>query len=228
MKLTISEIAQRLDLNSETLERWIRQGRLPVNKQGNRGVFNESELKKWAEKQRLVYKNIDFEKKEGGSSTSVLLSSAIKSGGCFKGVEGIEKEDVIRSGVDLVPQLSDKSADELYQQIIAREKLTSTGIGKGVAIPHPRNPLDKIFTKPMIVTCFLENEIEFDSIDGMPVFVLFLLLSPSMDKHLNMLSKLSFCLRDNSFVQFLKTSPDLDSFLKKVGYMEEHLEKGGI
>ncbi len=51
MRQTLEEIAQRLNLSIETLDRWIRQGRIPVSKTGEMGVFHEVELNKWAAKQ---------------------------------------------------------------------------------------------------------------------------------------------------------------------------------
>jgi len=228
MNLSMSELAKRLDLNLETLERWIRQGRIPVDKEGNHGVFDEAELKKWAGKKRLVYRSAPSGKTKGKDRGEGLLLSAVRQGGCFRGVQGNEKEAVLRSAVELVPGLSEDEADALCRQILAREELTSTGIGKGVAVPHPRNPMGDVLDSPLIVTCFLENDIAFDSIDDMPVSVLFLLLSPSMEKHLGMLSKLSFCLRDNGFVDFLKTAPEPDLFFEKIASMEQSIEKSGM
>jgi PTS system nitrogen regulatory IIA component len=228
MKLTVLEIAQRLSMNSETLERWIRQGKIPINQRGETGIFNENELMKWAEKQRLSYKVSAQEETGTTDPLDLVLLSAVKQGGVYSGIKGVEKEDIIRSAVDLVPDIEQTIADELYAQLIKREELSSTGIGKGVAIPHPRNPLTNGFNKPMIVTCFLENSVDFNAIDSLPVFVSFLLLSPSVEHHLNLLSRLSFCLRDNSFIAFLKQIPDADTFIAKIEMMEKNIEKKGI
>ncbi|MFO7884735.1 MAG: PTS sugar transporter subunit IIA [Desulfobacteraceae bacterium] len=228
MKLGISEIAQRLDLNPETLERWIRQGRIPVDRRGRYGIFKESELRAWAAKKRVVYiSDRSEEKKSETRSSGLELYNALTQGGCFNHVPGSEKEDVLKNAVGLLPGLSQENLKALLSQLIAREQLTSTGIGRGVAVPHPRTPMDEWFKPPMILTCFLENEIDFDSIDKMPVSILFLILSPSMETHLAMLSKLSYFLRDNSFVDFLKTFPEPDDFFQQVKHMEKNIEKSG-
>ncbi len=226
MKLSLLEISKNYSLNPETLERWIRQGKIPVTKQGNRGIFNQAELNKWAEKHRTSStksQEIDNEKE-----FSSLLLSAIKKGGVFHGVQGNEKNQVIRSAVELIPIFPGKDTDEVFNQLIAREKLTSTGIGQGVAIPHPRSPLKDVLDEPMIVTCFLENSIDFQSIDDMPVSVIFLLLSPSIEHHLSLLSKLSFCLRDRSFISFIKQQPDSDAFISRVEEIEKSIESKAI
>ena len=76
----------------------------------------------------------------------------------------------------------------------------------------------------MIVTCFLKKKVDFQAIDDQPVFVLFLLLSPTIEIHLNMLSRLSFCLRDTDFMGFLRQKPDEELFLSQIREMETRLE----
>ncbi|MEA2061338.1 MAG: PTS sugar transporter subunit IIA [Thermodesulfobacteriota bacterium] len=229
MKLGISEIAQRLDLNPETLVRWIRQGRIPIDRQGQQGIFKESELRAWAARKQMVYKRERSAKKESETRPGGLaLYNALTQGGCFNQVPGSDKAEVLKNAVELVPGLSQENLKSLLDQLIAREQLTSTGIGRGVAVPHPRTPMDGWFKMPMILTCFLENEIDFDSIDKMPVSILFLILSPTMETHLAMLSKLSYFLRDNSFVDFLKTFPAPDDFFHQVKDMEKNIETSGI
>jgi nitrogen PTS system EIIA component len=104
--------------------------------------------------------------------------------------------------------------------LLEREEMASTGIGRGIAIPHPRTPLDESMEEPVIITCFLENPVDFRAVDGFPVFVLFILLSPSVKTHLHLLSKLAFCVRDVSFVDFLKRIPNQEKLLEKVKNLE--------
>jgi nitrogen PTS system EIIA component len=60
-------------------------------------------------------------------------------------------------------------------------------------------------------------------VDGLPVFVLFILLSPSVKIHLHLLSRLAFCVRDASFVDFLKQVPSPEELLEKVKNLENAL-----
>jgi nitrogen PTS system EIIA component len=60
-------------------------------------------------------------------------------------------------------------------------------------------------------------------VDGLPVFVLFILLSPSVKIHLHLLSRLAFCVRDASFVDFLKQGPSPEELLEKVENLENAL-----
>jgi PTS system nitrogen regulatory IIA component len=79
--------------------------------------------------------------------------------------------------------------------------------------------------KALILTCFLEKPIDFAAIDDQPVFVMFVLISPTIKIHLHLLSRLSFCVRDHAFVEFLKTHPDSDAFFLKIAEFERQLDK---
>jgi PTS system nitrogen regulatory IIA component len=120
---------------------------------------------------------------------------------------------------------SDKAKQTLCQRLVEREQLMSTGIGKGVAIPHPRTPLEDLGEDSILATFFLNDKIEFGSIDDKPVFVLFILLSPTTKEHLNLLSRLAFCVRDNGFVSFLETAPDTEALLEKIETFEKQLDQ---
>ena len=63
------------------------------------------------------------------------------------------------------------------------------------------------------------------TIDGKPVFVLFLMLSPNTKVHLQLLARLGFCLRDHEFIDFLQKQSDSDAFCRRVEQMEKRMEK---
>jgi PTS system nitrogen regulatory IIA component len=225
MKMTIHEVAQCLNLHVSTVERWIRQGRIPIQKTSNGYLFSESDLKKWAAMYRLPFLIPEKVKSRGYEEKLENLLAAMKRGGVLYDIKGDDVETALKSAVENMPLLSKTSKKELYQLLLERERLTSTGIGKGVAIPHPRDPLSDAFKSPIISTCFLEKPIDFGAVDDRPVFVMFILLSQSIKIHLHLLSRFSFCVRDNSFVEFLKTSPDEASFFAKIADFEKQLDR---
>ncbi len=220
MKLAIDKVAKCLDLPLTTVERWIRQGRIPIQKRGNTCIFKESVLKKWAETHNLVFSPEPFEILEISDGFPENLLPAIKRGGVYYDVAGQDIKTALKSAVDKIPFLSDDTKNELHERLMEREELTSTGIGKGVAIPHPRSPMSGTIVNPFIFTCFLEKPVDFGAVDDKPVLVMFILLSPDVKIHLHLLSRLSFCLRDNKFVEFLKTQPEQDEYFSKIAELE--------
>ncbi|MBA3018484.1 MAG: PTS sugar transporter subunit IIA [Proteobacteria bacterium] len=226
MKLSLKDIARCLDLPASTVDRWIRQGRIPIHRSENVCIFKKSIIEKWAFNHGLPFSPLDKEKEIYKKQTLKLenLIPAMQFGGVFHGIKGDDVESVLKSAVDKVPVLP-INKEGLYERLLEREALTSTGIGKGVAIPHPRAPLPEEIDNPLITTCFLEKSIDFEAIDDRPVFVMFILLSTSIKNHLHLLSRLAFCVRDDSFVKFLRTYPDSSSLLSKIADCENLLDR---
>jgi PTS system fructose-specific IIA component/PTS system nitrogen regulatory IIA component len=116
------------------------------------------------------------------------------------------KEAAIRAMVESLGASGSIKAGEqesIIAAILKREELGSTGIGKGVAVPHTKHPsVDKL-----VATIALSREgVEFASLDGEDVHILFLLVSPPdrPGDHLRALENISRHLRNDNFCNFLK------------------------
>ncbi len=96
--------------------------------------------------------------------------------------------------------------------LFARERLSSTGLGHGVAIPHGRI---KGLKEPYIAAFQLKEPLGFDAVDGHPVSLLFVLLVPesATQKHLDLLADVAEILGDEDKREALKTAPDLNTFM---------------
>lgn len=93
------------------------------------------------------------------------------------GLKAKDKEGVLRELVDLL-DLSEENKEILLEALKRREELGSTGIGKGIAIPHSRSTVvDNIY----LVIGTSKEGVDFDSVDGKPVHIFFLLVAPPND-----------------------------------------------
>jgi PTS system nitrogen regulatory IIA component len=103
-----------------------------------------------------------------------------------------------------VPQLS---RIEIFDSLISREKLGSTGLGKGVAIPHGRL---SALQRPVCAFIRLEQPVEFDALDGQPVDLVFALIVPenSTDEHLQILSAIAAVFGNAAFCSRLRECGD--------------------
>ncbi|MFN2308496.1 MAG: PTS IIA-like nitrogen regulatory protein PtsN [Gammaproteobacteria bacterium] len=110
----------------------------------------------------------------------------------------------------LVADLPGLSAEEIFDSLIGRERLGSTGLGHGVAIPHGRMGGLKA---PIGAFIHLENGIDFDALDRHPVDLLFALLVPqeSTSEHLQLLAQLAQMFSDADFSARLRASRDSQS-----------------
>jgi mannitol/fructose-specific phosphotransferase system IIA component (Ntr-type) len=87
--------------------------------------------------------------------------------------------------------------------LIDREEMHSTGVGDGVALPHARNPLQTLLTRPQIVFGRHPTGITYGSIDGQPAQLFFLLLATNMSQHLHILARVSRLMRQAAIRQQL-------------------------
>ena len=224
MHLTINEVSKLLNLPVSTLQRWIRQGNIPVYRHEGRYLFLEKDLRKWAKSHGIVFASKSKQTVVRNETESYSLLLAMKKGGILHGIRGDEASVVLKALVEAAPLDPSIDRNELFARLIEREELATTGIGHGVAIPHPRSPLSNGAQEPSITTCFLEVPIDYDAIDALPVFVLFLILSPSPKIHLRLLAKLSHLLRDSSFVDFLRSEPSPKDLLSRVTKIESGMD----
>jgi len=123
-------------------------------------------------------------------------------------LDASEKQAVIRAMATSLleaTKINEKDYESIVEAILKREELGSTGIGRGVAVPHTKHPsIDKLIGTVAIS----ENGVNFDSLDGEKVHLLFLLVSPPdrPGDHLRALENISRQLRDDTFCKFLKQS----------------------
>lgn len=116
------------------------------------------------------------------------------------------KEDAIRKMVESLKDsgsVSESDEESIVAAILKREELGSTGIGKGVAVPHTKHPS----VEKLIATIALsEDGVDFASLDGEPVHILFLLVSPPdrPGDHLRALENISRHLKKETFCNFLR------------------------
>ena len=120
----------------------------------------------------------------------------------------IDKEASIGELVDSLVEAGDirqADRDDIIRAIMKREELGSTGIGRGIAVPHTKHPS----VQKLVGTVGVSTEgVNFDSLDGDKVQLFFLLVSPPdrPGDHLRALENISRQLRDESFCKFLKQS----------------------
>lgn len=127
-----------------------------------------------------------------------------------------DKKQTLEQAVSLMVQSGKIADEEAYrQQVFAREEESTTGIGEGIAIPHGK--CDAV-TRPGLAAMVIPGGVDFDSLDGEPVTLLFLIAAPNTkdNVHLDVLSKLSMMLMDEEFTAKLRSAKSVDEFMQIV------------
>lgn len=131
------------------------------------------------------------------------------------------KEETIRDMVELMTKGGNISDKETYMKgVFAREEEGTTGIGEGIAIPHAKNDAVRA---PGLAAMVIPGGVDYDSMDGEPVNLVFLIAAPNTEEnvHLEVLSRLSMLLMDESFKDNLLKAGSVEEFLACVDRAEK-------
>ena len=130
-----------------------------------------------------------------------------------------------KATLDMAVELMAKSGklidvEQYRAQVYAREEESTTGIGEGIAIPHGK--CDAVKT-PGLAAMVIKNGVDYDSLDGEPVTLLFLIAAPNTkdNVHLDVLSKLSVMLMDENFTTSLRNAKSVEEFLQIIDAADE-------
>ena len=148
------------------------------------------------------------------------ITDLIKKDSIDLNVEASQKEEVIKKAVELMNNngnIIDK--DEYLKLVMKREEEGSTGIGEEIAIPHGKG---ESISAPGVAAMVIPNGVDFNSLDGNPVKLLFLIAAPNSKEnvHLEVLSRLSTLLMDEKFRKDLISAKSKDEFLKIIDQAE--------
>lgn len=227
MQLTVKDAARLLSVSEKTIYRWIKQAVIPAYRINEQFRFNRAELLEWATSRQIRISPEIFQEGEPSKIPLPTLTEALKAGGVSYRVGGTDKPSVLRAVVDVLKLPEEVDREFLYQVLLARETLGSTGIGDGIAIPHVRNPVVLHVARPTVTLCFLENPIDFRAIDGKPVSILFTLISPTVRAHLHLLSRLGFVLRNAGFKGALLRQASREELMEAMAAGEGSLPVSG-
>ncbi len=220
MQLSVKDVSRLLSVSEKTVYRWIKQESIPAYRISDQYRFNRAELLEWATSRRIQVSPEIFQEEEPSRIVLPSLSEALKAGGIAYRIGGTDAASVLRSIVDILNLPEEVDRSFLYDVLLARERLGSTGIGEGIAIPHVRNPVVLHVSKPTVTLCFLEQPIDFGAIDGQPVRILFTLISPTVRAHLHLLSRLSFVLRHAEFKAALRRDASREELMAALAAAE--------
>ena len=137
-----------------------------------------------------------------------------------------DKNEALDQVIELMVKSGKINDKEAYRkQVYAREEESTTGIGEGIAIPHGK--CDAV-TKPGLAAMVVKEGVDFDSLDGEPVTLIFLIAAPNTEDnvHLDVLSKLSVLMMDEEFSDSLRKAATVEEFLSIIDKADE--EKADI
>ena len=205
--LTIEEVAKYLRVAERTIYDWAQKGEIPAGKIGTVWRFKKSEIERWVN-QRLSLNSLM-------SHTGAVHIESVISPDRIVFLDHAAKRDALLTLADnlaTAPQI--KNREELSSEIIKREELMSTAIGKGIAIPHVR--LSSVTDLVVSVGISRKDIVDFQVLDDEPVRLLFM-IAAAYNQHAYYLQTLSFFsarLKNRDLRQALLAADSVDAVYK--------------
>ncbi|MDA1259780.1 MAG: PTS sugar transporter subunit IIA, partial [Planctomycetota bacterium] len=183
----------------------------------------EEELRTWAEGQGLRLRETLGAIPAPVPANLPPLQAALSRGCILSEVAGASSSEVLRALAMSAPLAPSADREALLAQLEDRERMASTGLGGGIALPHPRTPSSDFVREPVIVIGLLAQPVEWRALDGAPVRTAILLVSPTPHAHLQVLSRLAFLLREPRFAEALARGEAADEVMKLAAMLEPPL-----
>jgi len=203
MELTTADVARLFRVSAGTVARWVQEENLPASEVDSQYRFNREELLEWATIHKLAIPAAILQSASAAQAPEPSVADALAYGGVAYEVCGADRGESLQAALEGLPLPDDADREALLGLFLARERMGTTAVGDGVAIPLPRCPLVLGLPQSAVRLCFLAQPHDFGAPDGKPVDTLFLMACRTVHEHLKLLARLATALRSEAFRQVL-------------------------
>jgi PTS system nitrogen regulatory IIA component len=199
MLLNARDAARLLQTSEQQLYRWVDAEEIPFQRIRDQVRFNRTELLEWATTRRLPVAFDAFENSDDPDEPAPSLAEALRIGGVHHDVPATSRDDALAAVVELTPVPESLDRELVTAMLVARETTSSSAVGEGIAIPHVRHPVVAPGAAATVSVSYLRTPLAFGARDGVPVHTVFMIVSPTVLAHLQILARLAKALLDAGF-----------------------------
>jgi PTS system nitrogen regulatory IIA component len=215
--MTLAEVADFLQLAEKTILRMAQRGQIPAAKVASQWRFLRSAVKDWLEQQMQIAPSIQMSYVEKNEKDFPGLDEVIRPDLVKTDIKPGSKDEVIKQ---LISPLRDtgfaQKPDLFLRKTLERERLMTTAVGHGVAVPHPRKPIENMFPGPGIVVGICPEGTDFDAIDDGPVHLFFLICATRDEIHLQLMARIGWLIRDKKILEKLKKAASIERVMEMI------------
>jgi PTS system nitrogen regulatory IIA component len=201
MELNATEVATLLTVPENEVREWAHAGKLPHLEVQGRLRFNRQAILEWA---LTCGHQLNLGPVDEDAAGLPPIAELFTPSRFHYDVPGRTFAGVFRAALDVFELPPEADKELLYDLLVSREKLMTTAIGDGLAIPHLRVPLVANVPRPTLGVFFTRELIDMGALDGQAVHTLFVLLSLTPRQHLELLARLAAVFRQPEFVTLLR------------------------
>jgi PTS system nitrogen regulatory IIA component len=199
--MTLGEVAEYLQLAEKTVLRMAQRGEIPAAKVASQWRFLRSVVRDWLAGQMYTGTPSAAESAVRAGRRLLPLSRMIRPELLTLDLAPGPKEDVLRQLLEPLRRSGfAKDPTRLLDSLLNRERMMTTAIGQGVALPHPRRVIPGMFREPGIALGICREGTDFEAVDDQLVHLLFLICATRDELHLQLLAQVSLLTKDQKVV----------------------------
>jgi PTS system nitrogen regulatory IIA component len=215
--MTVAEVAAYLKLSEKTIIAMANKNEIPAAKIASQWRFRRRIIDDWLAARMKVLPQTDLARLVESGSDILPISRIAAEDFIIMDLRPGSKEEVLRQMVRPMVRIGIVSSEEaMVEKLMTREMMTSTALGRGVAIPHLRHPEENQAGQPDLIVGICREGTDFGSIDHQKTHLFFLLCTDSEVVHIRIMSKLASIFRQEDVVTRLihsKTKEEVMSLL---------------
>ena len=220
--LTIRDVAKYLKMNERSIYKLAHQGLIPTVKIASQWRFRKNLIDAWLEGQMsTAAKSLLSDLNE-----IIPIHSLLKPEGIKINLVATRKDEVLLELADLMVEAHGiKDKDKFLREILNRERLCTTAVQKGLAVPHPRRNGDQFTRQPALVFGCSKEGVDFGALDGEPTHLFFMLCAPQDHLHLKIMAEINKLLANPCVQEELIAAPAADKVIAIIQREEKAKEK---
>lgn len=223
--LTTQELAAYMKLNEKTILKMAQKGELPGVKIGSQWRFHLAAVDRYLQKDILHTPEDELDSILSTTNQLIPLSRLLDKSLIKLELKAKDKEGVLDEIVEIAYAagiVDDR--EKLLEELKSRERMLSTAVGNGIALPHPRKPNPALFKKPNILMARSEEGVDFSAPDNKKVHLFFMTCAPNMMVHLRLMARIAKLLQVEGVIDQLMRVSRSDEMIQLLLEMErKHL-----
>ena len=203
--MTLAEVAQYLQLAEKTVLRMAQRGDIPAAKIASQWRFMRPVIRDWLAGQMLTIHSSELESLASKENAILPLHEVLRPNLMVFNISPGPKESILKQLV--IPLQKTGFARDpsiLLQSLIERERMMTTAVGHGIAMPHPRTPIAGMFAEPVIVLGLCPKGTNFEAVDDQLTHIFFLICATREEIHLQLMAKVSWLSRHDDIMSQIK------------------------